>query len=45
VVFAAVSFLGGMSTKMQFPRHAIIIGVGTAALLYGIVRLIGLRFI
>jgi hypothetical protein len=42
VIFAAVSFLAGMSTKMVFPRHAIIVGLGIVALIYGIFRLIGL---
>jgi hypothetical protein len=42
VIFAAVSFLAGMSTKMIFPRHAIIVGLGIIALIYGVVRLIGL---
>jgi hypothetical protein len=28
VVFAAVSFLAGMSTKMAYPRHAIVVCVG-----------------
>lgn len=45
VIFAAVSFLAGVSTKLQFPRHAIIVALGTAALLYGIVRLVGLPFL
>lgn len=45
VVFAAVSFLAGMSTKMTFPRHAIIVTVGTIGLIYGIVRLVGLPFL
>jgi hypothetical protein len=42
VIFAAVSFLAGMSTKMIFPRHAIIVALGIVALIYGIVRLFGL---
>jgi hypothetical protein len=45
VIFAAVSFLAGMSTKMQFPRHAIVVTVGALALIYGIVRLVGLPFL
>jgi hypothetical protein len=44
VIFAAVSFLAGMSTKMQYPRHAIIIALGVIALIYGIVRLAALPF-
>jgi hypothetical protein len=39
VVFAGVSFLAGVSTKLTYPRHAIIVGVGILALLYGIGRL------
>lgn len=39
VVFAGVSFLAGVSTKLVFPRHAIIVSVGILALLYGIGRL------
>jgi hypothetical protein len=39
VVFAGVSFLAGVSTKLSYPRHAIIVGVGILALLYGLVRL------
>ena len=42
IIFAAVSFLAGISTKMVFPRHAIIVGLGIIALIYGIVRLIGI---
>lgn len=45
VVFSGVSFLAGVSTKMTYPRHAIIVSVGTLALLYGVVRLIGLPFL
>lgn len=42
IIFAAVSFLAGISTKMVYPRHAIIVGLGIIALIYGIVRLIGI---
>lgn len=42
VIFAAVSFLAGMSTKMTYPRHAIIVALGIVALGYGVFRLIGL---
>ncbi len=42
VIFAAVSFLAGMSTKMIYPRHAIIVALGVVALAYGVFRLIGL---
>lgn len=45
VIFASVSFLAGMSTKMAYPRHAIVIGVGTVALIYGIVRMAWLPFL
>lgn len=44
VIFAGVSFLAGMSTKMQFPQHAAIIVLGTLALIYGIVRIAALPF-
>ncbi len=44
VIFAAVSFLAGVSTKMRYPRHAIVVAIGTAALLYGLVRLVQLPF-
>lgn len=39
VTFATVSFLAGVSTKLTFPRHAIIIGLGILALVYGLARL------
>jgi hypothetical protein len=39
VTFATVSFLAGVSTKLTFPRHAIIIALGILALLYGLERL------
>ncbi len=39
VVFATVSFLAGVSTKLVFPRHAIIVALGILALVYGIARL------
>jgi hypothetical protein len=45
VIFAAVSFLAGISTKMRYPRHAIVVAVGFLALLYGIVRLAALPFL
>jgi hypothetical protein len=44
VIFAAVSFLAGVSTKMTYPRHAIVVALGTAALIYGIIRLAALPF-
>jgi hypothetical protein len=45
VIFAAVSFLAGMSTKMVYPRHAIVIALGLVALFYGLVRLAALPFL
>jgi hypothetical protein len=45
VIFAAVSFLGGISTKMSFPRHAVVVTLGTVALIYGAVRLGRLPFL
>jgi hypothetical protein len=45
VIFAGVSFLGGMSTKMLFPRHLILIVVGLAGLIYGGIRLAELPFL
>jgi len=42
VIFAGVSFLAGISTKMVYPRHAIVVAVGLVALIYGIVRLVEL---
>jgi hypothetical protein len=45
VIFASVSFLAGVSTKMVFPRHAIVITVGVLALIYGLVRLGRLPFL
>lgn len=44
VIFAAVSFLAGISTKMVYPRHAIVVAIALLATAYGIVRLIGLPF-
>jgi hypothetical protein len=45
VIFAGVSFLAGISTKLQFPRHAIIVGLGILALFYGAIRLTHLPFL
>lgn len=45
VVFAGVSFLGGISTKMFYPRHVILICVGLLGLIYGAVRLVELPFL
>jgi hypothetical protein len=44
VIFAAVSFLAGVSTKLIYPRHAIVVAVASAATVYGIVRLAELPF-
>jgi hypothetical protein len=40
VIFAGVSFLAGISTKMTYPRHVIIVAVATLAVIYGIARLV-----
>lgn len=45
VVFAGVSFLGGVSTKMQYPRHAVVIAVATLGLIFGIARLVFMPFL
>lgn len=45
VICAAVSFLAGISTKMAYPRHAIVVALGIVALVYGAVRLAGLPFL
>lgn len=45
VIFAAVSFLAGISTKMTYPRHAIVVALGFVGLVYGIVRLVALPFL
>ncbi|HEY1428622.1 MAG TPA: hypothetical protein VGF18_03550, partial [Candidatus Tumulicola sp.] len=37
VIFAAVSFLAGISTKMVYPRHAVVVAVASVATMYGIV--------
>jgi hypothetical protein len=44
VIFAAVSFLAGISTKMVYPRHAIVVAIALLATIYGIVKLSGLPF-
>ena len=44
VIFAGVSFLAGISTKMAFPRHLIIVGLGILVTMYGLVRLVELPF-
>lgn len=45
VTFAGVSFLAGISTKMLYPRHAVVVGFALVATIYGIVRLIALPFL
>ena len=45
VIFAGVSFLAGISTKMTYPRHAIVVAVGILALAYGAARLVHLPFL
>lgn len=45
VIFAGVSFLAGMSTKMTYPRHAIVIALGLVGLVYGLIRLVELPFL
>jgi hypothetical protein len=44
VIFAAVSFLAGISTKLVYPRHAIVVALAALATIYGLVRLSGLPF-
>ncbi|MFY9718744.1 MAG: hypothetical protein WAK16_03785 [Candidatus Cybelea sp.] len=38
VIFAAVSFLAGISTKFRFPSHIIIVVTGFGALIFGLIR-------
>jgi hypothetical protein len=45
VIFAGVSFLAGISTKMVYPRHVIIVGVAVVGLLYGVIQLVALPFL
>jgi hypothetical protein len=45
VIFAAVSFMAGISTKMVFPNHLVVVAVGSIALIYGIVRLVRFPFL
>lgn len=42
VTFAAVSFLGGISTKFNFPHHIIVVVAGLCVLIYGLIKLFGL---
>jgi hypothetical protein len=45
VIFAGVSFLAGMSTKMVYPSHLILICIGMVGLIYGGIRLAELPFL
>jgi hypothetical protein len=45
VMFAAVAFLAGMSTKFRFPFHLIVVSIGIFVLIYGIIRLSALPFV
>jgi hypothetical protein len=42
VIFAAVSFMAGISTKFRFPSHIVIVVVGFGALFFGLLRLVEL---
>jgi hypothetical protein len=42
VIFAGVSFLAGISTKMVYPSHTIVVALGLIATAYGAVRLLEL---
>jgi hypothetical protein len=42
VIFAAVSFLAGISTKFRFPSHIVIVAVGFGVLIFGLVRMLEL---
>jgi hypothetical protein len=39
VIFAAVSFLAGISTRFFFPNHLIVVILGFGALAFGLIRL------
>jgi hypothetical protein len=45
VIFAAVSFLAGISTKMVYPNHAIVVSLSLIGAIYGAIRLFELPFI
>jgi hypothetical protein len=45
VIFAGVSFLAGISTKMIYPRHAVVVGIALLAVIYGVIRLVALPFL
>jgi hypothetical protein len=42
VIFAAVSFLAGISTRFFFPNHLVVVSVGFVALAYGLIRMVEL---
>ena len=42
VIFAAVSFLAGISTKFRFPSHIVIVIAGFGVLIFGLIRMIEL---
>jgi hypothetical protein len=44
VIFAGVSFLAGVSTKMVYPRHAVVVAFALIATCYGLTRLVVLPF-
>jgi len=39
VIFAAVSFLAGISTRFFFPNHVIVVVLGFGALAFGLIRM------
>ena len=39
VIFAAVSFLAGISTRFFFPNHLIVVVLGFGALAFGLIRM------
>ncbi len=39
VIFAAVSFLAGISTRFFFPNHLIVVILGFGALAFGLIRM------
>jgi hypothetical protein len=42
IIFATVSFLAGISTKFVYPSHIVVVAVGFAALIYGMIRVFDL---
>jgi hypothetical protein len=42
VIFAAVSFLAGISTKFRFPSHIVVVVAGFGVLIFGLIRMIEL---